>query len=151
MRKFQCLAVAVLLMTFIGCATMEESAVNGATLGAMTGAIIGHQSGETGPGAVIGAGVGALLGVLAHDYTDHVEQRAVAEYRAREYVPAWRYDHRGGTRYVYGSYRHAKQRAWVDTSHDERVWVPEHYAGGRRIEGHYETKHITDGYWKTVR
>ena len=149
MRKVQLLTVAVLLMTFIGCATMEESAVNGATLGAMTGAIIGHQSGETGPGAVIGAGVGALLGVLAHDYTECVEERAVAEYRAREYVPA--YDYRGGTRYVYSRYRHAKQRVWVDTSHDERVWVPEHYAGGRRIDGHYETKHITDGYWKTVR
>jgi len=150
MKQVQLLALAVLLATFVGCATMEESAMAGSALGATTGAIIGHQSGETGPGAVIGAGVGALLGLLAHDYTEHVEQRAVAEYRASKGIPPWRYDYRGPTRYVYGQREHGRKRVWVDASRDERVWVPEHYAGGRLIEGHYETKHITDGYWKTV-
>jgi len=150
MRKVQFLAVAILAATFAGCATMDESVVTGGTLGAMTGAIIGHQSGETGPGAVIGAGVGALLGALSHDYTDYVEERAVAEYRARHGVPASRYSYRRVTGSVDGRYEYERRRVWVDTSRDERVWVPEHYAGGRIIEGHHETKHIIDGYWKTV-
>ena len=149
MRKVQLLTVPILLATFVGCATMEESMVAGGTLGAMTGAIIGHQSGETGPGAVIGAGVGALLGALSHDYTDHVEHRAIAEYRACQ-CPACRYHHHGHARYVCRRCRRAKKRVWVETSREEQVWVPEHYAGGRLIEGHYETKHITDGYWTTV-
>ena len=150
MRMVELFVVTLLLATFVGCTTLQDSAVTGGMLGAMTGAIIGHQSGEAAAGAGIGAGVGALLGALAQDYTDYVEERAVAEYRAREGISASRYDFRGGTKSVDGHYEYENKRVWVDTSHDERVWVPEHYAGGRRIEGHYETKHITDGYWKTV-
>ena len=148
MKRVELLVVA--LMMLVGCTTVQHSAATGGMLGAMTGAIIGHQSGEAAAGAGIGAGVGALLGALAQDYTDHVEERAVREYRAREGISASRYDYRGGTRSVDSHYEYEKKRVWVDTSHDERVWVPEHYAGGRRIEGHYETKHIVDGYWKTV-
>lgn len=38
---------------------------NGALLGGIAGAIIGHQDGHTGRGALIGAGAGLLLGAIA--------------------------------------------------------------------------------------
>ena len=47
----------------IGCATTDSTIVGG-LIGAGTGAIIGHQSGETGEGAAIGAAAGALGGYL---------------------------------------------------------------------------------------
>lgn len=43
----------------------DSYASNGALLGGITGAIIGHQSGHTGRGALIGAGAGLLLGAIA--------------------------------------------------------------------------------------
>jgi len=150
MKKIAVIAVALSVAVAAGCTTIQRSAATGAMLGAMTGAIIGHQSGETAAGAGIGAGVGALVGALAQDYTDHVEERAIREYRAGYRRSSLPYDYRGSTRSVQGHYEYQTRRVWVDTSRDERVWVPEHYAGGRRIEGHYETKHITDGYWKTI-
>ncbi len=149
-KKIEIMAVGLLVVVAAGCTTLQQSAVTGGMLGAMTGAIIGHQSGETAAGAGIGAGVGALLGALAHDYTEHVEERAIREYRAGYRTSSLPYDYRHGTRSVEGHYEYQTRRVWVDTSRVERVWVPEHYAGGRRIEGHYETKYITDGYWKTI-
>jgi len=150
MKKIEVIAVALLVAIAGGCTTLQRSAATGGMLGAMTGAIIGHQSGETAAGAGIGAGVGALVGALAQDYTDHVEERAVREYRAGYRTYSRPYDYRAVTKSVDGHYEYQTRRVWVDTSRDERVWVPEHYAGGRRIEGHYETKHITDGYWKSI-
>lgn len=136
MRKVELLVVGSLLVLLLGCTRVQHSAATGGMLGAMTGAIIGHQSGETAAGAGIGAGVGALLGALAQDYTDYVEERTVREYRARHEILPSRRGYRRG-------------RVWVDASHDERVWVPEHYAGGRRVEGRWETKHI-NGYWENI-
>jgi uncharacterized protein YcfJ len=150
MRTILLIVVILSVAVVNGCTTLQRSAATGGMLGAMTGAIIGHQSGEAGAGAGIGAGVGALVGALAQDYTDYVEQRAIAEYRAGYRTSSLPCDYRGGTRSVDGHYEYETRRVWVDTSRDERVWVPEHYAGGRRIEGHHETKHITDGYWKTI-
>ena len=150
MRKVELITAVLLVAMVAGCTTVQQSAATGGMLGAMTGAIIGHQSGEAAAGAGIGAGVGALLGALAQDYTDHVEERAIREYRAGYRTYSGPYYYRGATRSVDGHYEYGKKRVWIDASRDERVWVPEHYAGGRRIEGHYETKHITDGYWKTI-
>ena len=55
-----------------GCTTVQKGAAVGAAGGAGLGAIIGHQSGETGKGALIGAGAGALVGALA---TDAIEKK----------------------------------------------------------------------------
>ncbi len=53
----------------------DSYASNGALLGGITGAIIGHQSGHTGRGALIGAGAGLLLGAIA----DSAQRRTEAE------------------------------------------------------------------------
>jgi len=142
--------LASLLLTCVGCATLEQSAITGGALGAMTGAIIGHQSGETAAGAGIGTAVGIVAGALAHDYTDHVRENAVEEYRMYHESRPSGYAWRSGTKSVDGHYEYETKRVWVDTSRDERVWVPEHYAGSRRIEGHWETRHISDGNWKAI-
>lgn len=62
-----------------GCTTTQGGALWGGGLGAATGAIIGHQSGHSGPGALIGAGVGALSGALIGDAIDH--SRPAPRYR----------------------------------------------------------------------
>ena len=51
----------------------SKGAAVGAAGGAGLGAIIGHQSGETGTGALIGAGAGALVGALAGDAIENKE------------------------------------------------------------------------------
>ena len=51
------------VLALSGCTTTETT-LGGAAAGAGAGAIIGHQSGETGKGAAIGAGAGALLGYI---------------------------------------------------------------------------------------
>lgn len=63
-------------------------AANGALLGGIAGAIIGHQDGHAGRGALIGTGAGLLLGAIA----DSTQRRseAVPPYQAppRVYAPA---------------------------------------------------------------
>ena len=74
-------------LAFVGCATTDgpgpSSAVKtagaGALAGAGLGAIIGHQSGETGKGAAIGAGAGALGGYLLGNEKDKAQMKAQAE------------------------------------------------------------------------
>jgi len=61
------LTVGLFLM---GCATAtptQKGAVAGSAVGAGLGAIIGHQSGDTGKGALIGAAAGGLGGALLGD------------------------------------------------------------------------------------
>jgi uncharacterized protein YcfJ len=70
MKKIAVSAVSVcLLCAGLGCASSQNRAFEGATIGGLigagAGAIIGHQSGETGEGAALGAGAGALVGALA--------------------------------------------------------------------------------------
>lgn len=64
------IAVVTLGFLVIGCATAtptQKGAVAGSAIGAGLGAIIGHQSGDTGKGALIGAAVGGLGGALIGD------------------------------------------------------------------------------------
>lgn len=52
------------LFYLVGCTTTQKGAGLGTLIGAGTGAIIGHQSGDTGKGALIGAAAGAAGGAL---------------------------------------------------------------------------------------
>ncbi len=64
------MAVALLGFLVTGCATAtptQKGAVAGSAIGAGLGAIIGHQSGDTGKGALIGAAAGGLGGALIGD------------------------------------------------------------------------------------
>jgi hypothetical protein len=72
-----------------GCATAgpktKQGALLGAAIGAGSGMIIGHQTGDRGPGGVIGAGLGALAGGLignAMDRADADNEARVAEAEA---------------------------------------------------------------------
>lgn len=71
----------VLLCGLAGCAGMnhtQNGALVGTGLGAATGAIIGHQTGNRDAGALIGAAVGGLGGALAGNNADMHEQRDAA-------------------------------------------------------------------------
>jgi len=66
--------ISVLLLTaFIltGCTTTQKGAATGAVVGGGLGAIIGHQSGETGEGAAIGAAAGAIGGAIIGEQMDN--------------------------------------------------------------------------------
>jgi hypothetical protein len=65
----------------------DRGALTGASLGALAGGIIGHQSGNTGAGAVLGAGAGMITGALVGDAQDAREERdaAVSHLRQVEY------------------------------------------------------------------
>ncbi len=68
MKRF--IAIATLCFLGLGCATAtptQKGAVAGSAIGAGLGAIIGHQSGDTGKGALIGAAAGGLGGALLGD------------------------------------------------------------------------------------
>lgn len=80
-------AVPALGLLVSGCATAshtERGALLGGSLGALTGAIIGNQSGESGAGAAIGGIMGAATGALIGNAEDAFEQRdaAVAQLKA---------------------------------------------------------------------
>jgi hypothetical protein len=68
-----------------GCSSLshtENGALAGGGIGALTGALIGHQSGHTAGGAAIGGAVGALAGGLignSQDQTEHKIQAAEAK------------------------------------------------------------------------
>ncbi|MBN1520929.1 MAG: glycine zipper 2TM domain-containing protein [Candidatus Aureabacteria bacterium] len=52
--------IASLLLT--GCTASEQGTTTGALLGAGTGAVIGHQTGNRAEGALIGGALGAITG-----------------------------------------------------------------------------------------
>ena len=66
MRRLGLLLLGCLVI-ISGCTGTQKGASGGALLGAGIGAIVGHQSGETGKGALIGATVGGLAGALVGD------------------------------------------------------------------------------------
>jgi uncharacterized protein YcfJ len=72
-------ATAVVLSALVfstGCAShAQEGAAWGTGLGAIGGAIIGHQSGHGLEGAAIGAGAGALGGYIVGNEQDKAEDR----------------------------------------------------------------------------
>jgi uncharacterized protein YcfJ len=63
--------IAALMALAVGCSEplsrREQGALIGGSIGAGTGAIIGHQLGHTGSGALIGAPIGLLAGALIGD------------------------------------------------------------------------------------
>ncbi len=66
-----------------GCAShAQEGAAWGSGIGAIGGAIIGHQSGHGLEGAAIGAGAGALGGYIVGNEQDKAQDR---HYRRRNY------------------------------------------------------------------
>jgi len=157
MKKTLSLMVCATFLLSTGCTTVQRGALAGSALGAGTGAIIGHQSGETGPGALLGAGVGALLGALTSDLVeDHNERyahiRREEHYHARTPEPAYipRVADAGNIKSVEPHYEYETKQVWKDTSHDERIWVPEHTKGNRRIQGHWEVVQVDEGHWETV-
>ncbi len=62
--------VCVGLMATMGCTGAQKGAGIGTLGGAAAGALIGHQSGNTGAGAAIGAGAGLLGGYIVGNEMD---------------------------------------------------------------------------------
>ncbi len=74
--------VLVASLSLAGCANMnqtERDTATGAGLGAIAGAVIGHQSGRAGEGAVIGGILGAVAG---NAWSNHMERQRVEMQRA---------------------------------------------------------------------
>lgn len=74
--------VLVASLSLAGCANMnqtERDTATGAGLGAIAGAVIGHQSGRAGEGAVIGGILGAVAG---NAWSNHMERQRVDMQRA---------------------------------------------------------------------
>ena len=73
MRRSKHVLVGILLVTTLGCASMNRTqkgmAVGGAT-GAVVGGVIGKQAGNTAVGAIIGAAVGGASGAYIGHYMD---------------------------------------------------------------------------------
>ena len=80
-NKITALAL-VAALTLTGCANMtqtERDTAGGAGLGAIAGAIIGHQSGRGAEGAIIGGIIGAVAG---NAWSNNMEKQRVAMERA---------------------------------------------------------------------
>jgi len=140
----------------VGCTATEQGAGIGAASGAGLGAIIGHQSGETGEGAAIGAAAGALVGgLIGHQVDKEEQQRALdnayrqGRYDAPGQVSGSASRRRGKGNWIDGHYEYVTKKEWVDTTTTERVWVEEQVIGDRRIEAHWEERQVPDGHWRT--
>jgi hypothetical protein len=81
------------IVSLSGCQTDShagQGAVLGGLLGAGTGAVIGHATGNTGAGAAIGAGVGALSGAAIGHGQDEIEAKnraMIAQQMGRQVNP----------------------------------------------------------------
>ena len=84
-RTFGVAVMSVALMLTTGCVNPNgtqnntgSGALIGGALGAITGAIIGHNNGNAGAGALIGAAAGMIAGAIAGHITDQInaQQRA---------------------------------------------------------------------------
>lgn len=63
MKKTLPIIVGILVAVgFSSCNNLSREAKTGALIGAGTGAVIGHRSGNTAEGALIGGAAGGLLG-----------------------------------------------------------------------------------------
>ena len=140
--------MAVAIITSGCLTTTQKGTAIGTGTGAALGAGFGALAGNAGMGAMIGAGAGALSGALAGDYMD--KKREEAEYaQLQRQLHMERQSRSGqGRNYIEGHYEYVKKRKWVDLSRKERVWVAERYEGDRRIEGHYEERLVSSGYWQ---
>ena len=74
MKRFIVLfVVAVMLISTIGCASLqkkEKGALIGGTAGAVIGGLIGKKTGNTALGAIIGAAIGGAAGAYIGNYMD---------------------------------------------------------------------------------
>lgn len=135
-HKTAFIAIALLLSAVaVSCTTTQEGAVLGGGIGAGTGAIIGHQSGDAGEGALIGAGIGAITGAIIGHEIDKSKQPPRQEYggqyEEREYY--------GGD--YYEGEHNAEGRKWVPEHEEVRVYTaPDGSRYEKRIlvPGHYE-------------
>ena len=142
----------------LGCTATEQGVGIGAASGAGIGAIIGHQSGETGEGAVVGAAAGALIGGLIGHQSDKEQQARERQNayeqgrrtsRSEEPTSSGRVSAPSKGTWVEGHYEYVTKKEWVDTSTTERVWVEEQVIGNRRIEEHWEERQVPSGFWRT--
>lgn len=168
MRK-NSLIILLLALAFVGagCAGMAEhkgatGAGAGALGGAAAGAAIGSAFGVPGLGAAIGAGGGALIGKTVGDEMQRKDdkreveelKRKVEELEATKKTASPESATPGtaggaaGKKFVAGHWEYNKNKRWVDTTKIERVYVPEHTEGDKRIDGHYEDRSIPGGYWE---
>ena len=70
------LTLAISVIAFSGCQTHTQTgALAGSGIGALAGAIIGHQTGNRDAGALIGATVGGLGGAAVGHAEDMAEER----------------------------------------------------------------------------
>lgn len=70
MRILVMVALAMSLVSLLGCTTTQKGAGIGAGAGAVLGGIIGHQSGRGVEGAAIGAAAGGLTGAIVGEQMD---------------------------------------------------------------------------------
>ena len=89
MKNFQPLAVTLILsgMLLAGChprTRTEEGVMVGSGLGALTGGIIGHQSGNSAEGAILGAVAGGLAGAVIGNAEDERDIALAEASRMRE-------------------------------------------------------------------
>jgi hypothetical protein len=87
LSRLQKLAIMPLALA-CGCSSLshtENGALAGGGLGAVTGALIGSQTGHTAGGAAIGGAVGALAGGLVGNAQDQTE-RKIAAAEARSHI-----------------------------------------------------------------
>lgn len=116
---------------------IRPEAVNGAVLGGIAGAVIGHNSGDlhhnAWRGAAWGAGAGLLLGAIAGEANDHYHGHEVPAPAPRTYV------YRGGPRYYsYSSYPAYssgvvyRDADYYDSDYEER---PNYAANGLLLGG----------------
>ncbi len=130
-------AIALALTAFaVSCTTTQEGALLGGGIGAGTGAIIGHQSGDTAEGALIGGAIGAVTGAIIGHEIDKSRQPAHQEYGGR---------YEGGGDYYGGDYyegdRNPEGRKWVPEHEEVRIYhAPDGSTYEKRIlvPGHYE-------------
>jgi len=93
LRSLSVRAVALLCPLSIGCQNNTQTgAAIGSGLGALTGAIIGHQTGNKETGALIGAAAGAVGGGLLGNAADVQEERDAAITHAQHTEMARRAD-----------------------------------------------------------
>ena len=69
-------ACGIGLAGLTGCNNAGEGVFTGATLGALSGLVIGSMSGNAGDGAAIGAVSGAVIGGFVGDQNDRADRRA---------------------------------------------------------------------------
>jgi outer membrane protein OmpA-like peptidoglycan-associated protein len=96
MNRTAIAALVVASVAFSGCAATDPDrrAKSGAAIGAVTGAILGHQI-DNDKGRIIGAAIGAITGAAAGNYMDEQQReldRQLAEEQAAKQIALERID-----------------------------------------------------------